>query len=209
MRVLGAKFPVYIMVTKCDLIQGAVKFCDNLEDPVLQQAMGRLNHPLSAIMNAFFQARPCGPWLNDSRNLRLLILNLEWRQDRQKTDPSLLMFPEEFEKLEPGLNAFMRGAFQENPYQETPILRGIYFSSGRQEGTPYSHFLSAMGLIGEKEVLPGTNRGLFLHDFFSRILPADRGLFAPTQKTMEWSRLTKSHRADRLGCRHDCRSAAC
>jgi type VI secretion system protein ImpL len=49
-----------------------------------------------------------------------------------------------------------------------------------------------MGLIGEKEVLPGTNRGLFLHDFFSRILPADRGLFAPTQKTMEWSRLTKS-----------------
>jgi type VI secretion system protein ImpL len=48
MRVLGAKFPVYIMVTKCDLVQGAVKFCDNLEDPVLQQAMGRLNHPLSA-----------------------------------------------------------------------------------------------------------------------------------------------------------------
>jgi type VI secretion system protein ImpL len=43
-----------------------------------------------------------------------------WHQDRQKTDPSLLMFPEEFEKLEPGLNAFMRGAFQENPYQETP-----------------------------------------------------------------------------------------
>jgi hypothetical protein len=43
MRVLGAKFPVYVMVTKCDLIQGAVKFCDNLEDPVLQQAMGRLN----------------------------------------------------------------------------------------------------------------------------------------------------------------------
>jgi hypothetical protein len=135
------------------------------------------------------------------KELRLLILNLDGART-QKTDPALLMFPEEFEKLEPGLNAFMRGAFQENPYQETPILRGIYFSSGRQEGTPYSHFLNAMGLIGEKEVLPGTNRGLFLHDFFSRILPADRGLFAPTQKTMEWSRMTKSHRADGLGCRH-------
>ena len=40
MRVLGAKFPVYIMVSKCDLVQGAVRFCDHLEEPVLQQAMG-------------------------------------------------------------------------------------------------------------------------------------------------------------------------
>ncbi|MBC2713129.1 MAG: type VI secretion system protein ImpL [Desulfosarcina sp.] len=190
MRVLGAKFPVYIMVTKCDLIQGAVKFCDHLEESVLQQAMGRLNHPLSADMNAF-SGQTVRSMAERLKELRLLILNLSGAKGKQ-ADPSLLMFPEEFDKLEPGLNAFMRGAFQENPYQETPILRGIYFSSGRQEGTPYSHFLSAMGLIGEKEVLPGTNRGLFLHDFFSRILPSDRGLFAPTQKTLEWSRLTKS-----------------
>ena len=190
MRVLGAKFPVYIMVTKCDLIQGAVKFCDHLDDSVLQQAMGRLNHPLSADMNAF-SGQTVRSMAERLKELRLLILNLSGAKGK-KADPSLLMLPEEFEKIEPGLNAFMRGAFQENPYQETPILRGIYFSSGRQEGTPYSHFLNAMGLIGEKEVLPGTNRGLFLHDFFSRILPADRGLFAPTQKTLEWSRLTKS-----------------
>jgi type VI secretion system protein ImpL len=45
----------------------------------------------------------------------------------EKTDPALMMFPEEFEKLEPGINAFMRGAFQENPYQETPILSGDLF----------------------------------------------------------------------------------
>jgi type VI secretion system protein ImpL len=123
------------------------------------------------------------------KELRLLMLNQVL--DR-KADSALMMFPEEFGKLSPGINAFMRGAFQENPYQETPIVRGIYFSSGRQEGTPYSHFLNAMGLIAEKDVLPGTNRGLFLHDFFARILPADRGLFAPTQKRLEWGRLTRS-----------------
>ncbi|BBO88779.1 type VI secretion protein IcmF/TssM N-terminal domain-containing protein [Desulfosarcina ovata] len=190
MRVLGAKFPVYIMVTKCDLIQGAVKFCDHLDEPVLKQAMGRLNQPLTGDIKSFCSQgiHAMGERLKD---LRLLMLNLSGAKNK-KADPSLLMFPEEFEKMGPGLNAFMRGAFQENPYQETPILRGIYFSSGRQEGTPYSHFLSAMGLIGEKDVLPGTNRGLFLHDFFSRILPTDRGLFAPTMRTLEWSRLTKS-----------------
>jgi type VI secretion system protein ImpL len=152
--------------------------------------MGRLNHPLSADMNAF-SGRTIQSTAERLKELRLLILN-QSAATPKKPDPSLLMFADEFEKIGPGLNAFMRGAFHENPYQETPILRGIYFSSGRQEGTPYSHFLSAMGLIGEKDVLPGTNRGLFLHDFFSRILPADRGLFAPTQKTLEWSRLTRS-----------------
>ncbi|MDX2454684.1 type VI secretion protein IcmF/TssM N-terminal domain-containing protein [Desulfosarcina sp.] len=190
MRVLGAKFPVFIMVTKCDLIQGAVRFCDRLEEPSLHQAMGRLNTNLIVDMAAF-----CKESVDDIgerlKELRLLMLNQN-RAKGKTADPSLLLFPQEFEKIESGLAAFMRGAFQENPYQETPILRGIYFSSGRQEGTPYSHFLSQLGLIGEKEVLPGTNRGLFLHDFFSTILPNDRKLFAPTQKTLEWSRLTRS-----------------
>ena len=190
MRVLGAKFPVFVMVTKCDLIQGAVRFCNQLEEPSLHQAMGHLNAKLSVDMAVFCKdsVAEIGERLKE---LRLLMLN----QDRVKgksADSSLLLFPQEFEKIESGLAAFMRGAFQENPYQETPILRGIYFSSGRQEGTPYSHFLNELGLIGEKEVLPGTNRGLFLHDFFSKILPGDRKLFAPTQKTIAWSRLTRS-----------------
>lgn len=190
MRVLGAKFPVYIMITKCDLVQGAVRFCDRLEEPVLKQAMGNLNAQLGVDMANFCQ-NTMDEMAERLKELRLLILN-EIRSSGKAVDSSLLLFPQEFEKLSDGLLAFMRGAFQENPYQETPILRGLYFSSGRQEGTPYSHFLNQLGLIGEKEVLPGTNRGLFLHDFFSDILPRDRKLFAPTQKTMDWSRLTRS-----------------
>ena len=190
MRVLGAKFPVFIMVTKCDLIQGAVRFCDRLEEPSLHQAMGCLNAKLTVDMDTFCKVSvdEIGERLKE---LRLLMLN-QSRTKGKTADPSLLLFPQEFEKIESGLAAFIRGAFQENPYQETPIVRGVYFSSGRQEGTPYSHFLNELGLIGEKEVLPGTNRGLFLHDFFSTILPGDRKLFAPTQKTIQWSRLTRS-----------------
>ena len=120
--------------------------------------------------------------------MRLLIFH----KTGSKIDPELLLFPEEFERLKPGLDAFIKVAFQENPYQETPIMRGVFYSSGRQEGSPYSHFMSSLGLIDEREVLPGTNRGLFLKDFFSRILPKDRKLFAPTQRTLEWSRLTRN-----------------
>ena len=188
MRVLGAKFPVYVLVTKCDLVQGMTQFCDQLSDKGLDQAMGLINHDFSKDAGAFHD-RAIHTIAERLRDLRLLLFH---KSESKGVDPSLLLFPEEFERLKVGLNAFIKGAFQENPYQETPILRGLFYSSGRQEGSPYSHFLNALGLIGEREVLPGTNKGLFLHDFFARILPRERTLFAPTLRAIEWSQLTRN-----------------
>ena len=187
MHVLGAKFPVYVLVTKCDLVQGMTSFCDMLPEEALAQAMGTVNEDSSADVVAFAQ----GSIHSLAERLRELRLLLFHKSKSKAVDPGLLLFPDEFEHLRPGLKAFMEGAFQETPYQETPIVRGLYFSSGKQEGSPYSHFLKELGLIDERDVLPGTSRGLFLHDFFSRIMPADRSLFAPTQRTLEWSRLSQ------------------
>jgi len=188
MRVLGSKFPVYVLVTKSDLIQGMTQFCNRISEKGYDQAMGALNHNLSRDI-AEFTGRTLYSVSERLKDLRLILFH---KPESKGAEPDLLLFPNEFEKLKPGLSAFIRGAFQENPYQETPILRGLFFSSGKQEGTPYSHFLKELGLIEQKEVLPGTDKGLFLHDFFSKILPSDRGLFAPTQRTIEWSRLTRN-----------------
>ena len=188
MRALGVKFPVYLLVTKCDLIQGMTRFCDQLPEKSLEQPMGVINQDLKRDVAAFLEGamRDMGERL---RSLRILLLH---QTESRSADPALLLFPEEFDALAKGLGVFAQAAFRENPYQETPILRGLFFSSGRQEGTPFSHFLSALGLIGEKEVLPGTSRGLFLHDFYSKILPRDRRLFAPTTRAIEWGVLTRN-----------------
>ncbi|MGQ9695124.1 MAG: type VI secretion protein IcmF/TssM N-terminal domain-containing protein [Thermodesulfobacteriota bacterium] len=188
MRVLGAKIPVYILVTKCDLIQGMAQFCDHLPPESLDQAMGHIKKDLTS---------PVGPFLEQAfqtisdhlRHLRIILLQ---QMSPSAIEPGFLLFPEEFTALKPGLKVFMEVAFRENPYQETPLLRGLFFSSGRQEGTPYSHFLKELGLIGEREVLPGTSKGLFLHDFFEKILPKDRGLLAPTQRALQWRSLTRN-----------------
>ncbi len=188
MRVLGAKFPVYLLVTKCDLIQGMTNFCGGLPEAALDQAMGILNHELSLDILTYHEQAMHG-MVERLKDLRLQLLN---EPSVQKNEPSLFLFPEEFERLKTGLFAFMKGAFQENPYQETPILRGTFFSSGRQEGSPYSHFLKSLGLIGDHDVLPGTSKGMFLFDFFSKILPGDRGLFSPTIRAVQWNRLTRN-----------------
>lgn len=188
MRVLGARFPVYVLVTKCDLVQGMTKFCDRLPERSLEQPMGVVNQDLSTDVTRFVD----GAMATLGERLRRLRIMLVHRPEEEGVDPALLLFPEEFGNLAKGLKAFMTAAFKENPYQETPVLRGLFFSSGKQEGTPYSHFLGALGLIGEQEVLPGTSKGLFLHEFYSRILPGDRGLLAPTKRALEWHALTRN-----------------
>lgn len=187
MRALGAKIPVYVLITKCDQIQGMTQFCNRLPEKSLDQAMGCIKEPSSDVADFIETAfRSVGERL---RSLRILLVH---QTGAKGIDSGLFLFPEEFDHLKPGLAAFMSGAFKENPYQETPVVRGLFFSSGRQEGTPYSHFLNALGLISEREVLPGTSKGLFLHDLFSKILPGERGILAPTQRAMQWRALTRN-----------------
>ena len=186
MRALGIKFPVYVLVTKCDLIQGINRFCQHLPEKSLDQPMGFINQELASDVDGFVN---CALRAIDER-LRNLRLHLLHQPEGKGADPALLLFPEEFESLKQGLAIFMAGTFHENPYQETPLMRGLFFSSGRQEGKPHSLFSRKMGQIGSEEALPGTNNGLFLHDFFAKILPRDRSLLAPTRRSVEWQTLT-------------------
>ncbi|MDH3722768.1 MAG: hypothetical protein OER74_14835 [Desulfobacteraceae bacterium] len=189
MHVLGTKFPIYVLVTKCDLVKGMTQFCEQISEKAHDQAMGVLRD-LSKHKNidkfTEHTIHSIGERLKD---LRLLFFH---KPASRSVAPDLLLFPEEFEKLKLGIYAFIRGAFQENPFQETPILRGLFFSSGKQEGSPFSHFLKELGLIGTEEVLPGTDKGLFLHDLFTKILPSDRALFEPTAGGLKWKRLTRN-----------------
>ena len=44
--------------------------------------------------------------------------------------------------------------------------------------------------MAERVELPGTSRGLFLHDFFAKVLPADRRLLFPTRRALQWRSVT-------------------
>lgn len=185
MRAFGIRFPVYTLVTKCDLVNGVNRFCEILPEKSLKQPMGFINQDLTDDIESFME-RSITAIDERLRNLRLHLLH-EPRAD--EIDPALLLFPEEFERLKNGLDVFISNVFRKNPYQETPLLRGLFFSSGRQEGTPHSRFSETVCASAE-ETLPGTNRGLFLHDFFASILPKDRSLGAPTRRALEWRSLT-------------------
>ena len=90
--------------------------------------------------------------------------------------------------MRPGLQLFLHHCLGNNPYLESPFLRGLFFSSGRQEGGAASSVL--------KEFVPpvaahaDSHTGLFLHDFFGRILPQDRHIGRPAALINRWRATT-------------------
>jgi type VI secretion system protein ImpL len=88
---------------------------------------------------------------------------------------------EEVKAMMPALTAYAEELFTDNPYQETPLLRGIFFSSAlRTDADRQSRAFPALadlmrGLLRTQE----NAAGFFLRDFFSQVLPPDRNLNRP------------------------------
>lgn len=184
MRVTGAKFPIYLLVTKCDLIQGMTLFCDQLPETVYDQVFGSLNADTSCDASDFLRVA----FSQVTEKLRSYRLQISRSFGYDKADPAVLFFPEEFQEIERGLALFMEAAFSSNVYQEPPFVRGLFFSSARQSGQPFSHFPEAKRFLDNADLdvtRESTEKSYFLHDLFSKILPGDRHLHVPTRRFLD------------------------
>jgi type VI secretion system protein ImpL len=131
---LLVRVPVYAVFTKTDLIAGFTEFFDDLDREARAQVWGT-TFPLSggegesiATFAKEFHA------LVERLNLRLFDrLHLE----RNLTRRSLIaMFPGQIASLEQPLLGFLQRAFGGSQSDPAPLLRGVYLTSGTQEGTP-------------------------------------------------------------------------
>ena len=94
-------------------------------------------------------------------------------------NPGVLVLENQFSRLRPGLAEYAKAIFGENPYQEKPLLRGLFFSSARQTAQPAPPFLNTPVFSNRPATAHDEGRGLFLRDLFARILPNDRYLYTP------------------------------
>ncbi len=174
-RAMGANFPVYILVTKCDRILGFNELGALLPKEECHQALGLLNPENGAeghCDNMAFLEKALAHTSQRLQDLSMLFC-AETRQNASK----IAALPAELARLFPGIRAFTEAVFAPGTYDVTPSLRGIFFSSGRQEGNVTSNILSRLATFRDMVwPLPDTNKSLFLRDFFSCILPKDRPL---------------------------------
>ena len=163
MRSLGAQFPIYIMITKMDLVFGMPEFFRSLPRSRLGQAMGWCNSAHAPYSDQLLESA-LHTINNDLRILQSRLLH-----GTGTPEAEVLIFPKKFLELLPGLRRFCSSVFSDSVYQITPRFRGIYCSSALQkiEQGDRDGEISEQALSG----------GMFLREFFSKILPGDRKQF--------------------------------
>ncbi len=186
MQSLGARFPVYVLVTKCDLIYGMKQFFELLPQETHKQAFGyvnkdNVNDAIKIVEKTFVSV---------NKILCQLRLRLSNQPGNETMPNEVLLFPEEFARLQSGFKTFVDSAFNKSIYQEQPYFRGIYFSSATQSGETYSHFIESTDFDIQTDNSKSDN-SFFLFDFFTKVLPSDRYRFSLTQRALQWKKKIK------------------
>jgi len=141
---LGIRFPIYVMVTKCDLLAGFTDFFEPLGREERAQVWG-MTFPLfdANEVDTALASFPAEFALLETQLQSRLLARMQ--QERDKSRRALLFrFPQQFAGVGEILEVFLQQVFQATRYEQAPLLRGVYFTSGTQEGTPIDRVMGAI-----------------------------------------------------------------
>lgn len=196
-RLLGRLVPVYVLVTKVDLLPGFVDFFSDLGDREASQVWGA-----SFDLGSKAAGAPAERVRAELERLRGVVQARAFERLRAQLSPSerarVLRFPREFRRLERPLRRFLGQLFQPSEFEDTPLLRGFYLSSGsqlpsRDESDPHGLGVAAptdLQLSAASIMIPASAsaRGYFLQQLFQRVMFPDRGAVPRSYKRKQRTR---------------------
>lgn len=179
---LNIRFPIYLLVTKCDLLAGFMDTFAALDKAQRAEPWGFT----FALDKSGLPKQPpvseMGPEFDT-----LLQRVTDGLIDRMQAEPDparrarIYGFPSQFANLRGVLHEFVEAVFSPSPYEAQPMLRGVYFVSGTQEGTPIDRMLGSIARQYqlERAVLPpqqASGRSYFLSRLLTEVVFAEHGL---------------------------------
>lgn len=184
---LGVRFPVYVIFTKADLIAGFTEFFDNLGKEAREQVWG-FTLPLEKGRS---NTSPVAAF-DDEFSALLTQLNAQSLERlQQETDHqrrSLIAgFAGQVASVRQVARDFLSAMFEDNKFEHRHMLRGVYFASGTQEGTPIDRLMMGMARtfgIGRQAIGSGkgTGRSYFLTRLFEGVIFREAGLVSADDK---------------------------
>lgn len=178
---LGLRFPVYVVITKCDLLAGFSEFFETFGREERAQVWGvTFPLPQDSKADSGLASFP-GEFDALERQLQGRVLE-RVQQERDLSRRALLYsFPQQFASLGEGLTRFLNSVFEANRYQEPALLRGVYFTSGTQEGSPIDRVLTSLAAsfgLGRKVLAPNvaSGRSYFITRLLREVIFKEAGL---------------------------------
>jgi type VI secretion system protein ImpL len=177
-QTLGLGIPVYMLVSKSDLLAGFSEFFSTLGKEERAQAWG------FSLPYGKAELDPAALAAELQRLERRLYDRLPERleEERDAARRALLYgFPQQFALLRDRLVQFIDAAFAPTKLEAKLIIRGVYFTSGTQEGSPIDRVMGALarGFGLERRLLPAqhaTGRSYFLARLLREVVFQEAGL---------------------------------
>jgi type VI secretion system protein ImpL len=179
---LGARFPVYVLVTKADLLAGFMEFFGELDAPARARVWGAT---FLHAADGFVLGSPGQRFAEEFRALEERLYGELLERMQEETDlqrrAAAYRFPQQFRGLAPLLEQFLDAAFIGVPGSPETMLRGVYFTSGTQEGSPIDRVLGALARsfgLERAAGAPATGGGksFFLTRLLREVVFAESGL---------------------------------
>lgn len=190
----GIQFPIYVLFTKVDLVAGCMEFFDDLGGEERAQVWG-MSFPLDEggeeSEAAIGQFSTEFELLEQRLNQRLL-KRLQEERDPQRRD-LIYAFPQQFNALKAVAQDFLDELFQPSRFEQRALVRGVYFTSGTQEGHPIDRLMGALATtfgVARQSLasFSGQGRSYFLTRLFRDVVFRESGL-AGTNFRVERRRL--------------------
>jgi type VI secretion system protein ImpL len=185
---LKVDFPVYVMFTKADLIAGFREYFSSFSASRRKKVWGATFQTESRKEQTFDKV---------GTEFDALVARLSDEViDRLSEEPdgvnriAIFGLPGQMALLKDEIESFLRQVFEPTRYKTSAILRGFYFSSGTQEGTPIDQVLGAMGRSfgGDAGALmSGKGKSFFLHDLLTKVIFGEQGWVSYDRKAVQRS----------------------
>ena len=170
---LKVNFPVYALFTKADLVAGFSEYFSYLNEANRRQVWGATFQTADKKKNLIGDI---------PTEFDLLLERLsEETLDRLQDEPApphrvqLFGFAAQMARLKPQIHKFLNQIFEPTRYHVNASLRGFYFTSGTQQGTPIDQLIGSLArTFGAEEVSTGAYHGsgksYFLTNLITKVI---------------------------------------
>jgi type VI secretion system protein ImpL len=178
---LENSFPIYLLITKADLLAGFMEFFADLDRESRNQVWG--------VTFDYIENGPAVPTAAEfeqrfdelvGRIDALTLDRIQAERDPQRR-PAIYGFAHQVVNLRTALIEFVTEAFPKSQLSEQPMLRGMYLTSGTQEGNPIDRVMGSLarqfGLQRQMLApLRPTGKAFFLSQLLHGVIFPEAGL---------------------------------
>ena len=192
---LSVDFPVYALFTKADLVAGFIEYFASLSDQGRRQVWGATFQTNDKTRNLVGEVPKEFDDLVERLNYDLT--------DRLQEEPTpsnrvlLYGFPTQIAALKRTVFDFLNQIFEPTRYHANATLRGFYFTSGTQQGTPIDRLIGALAKsFGAEQIgaqaYSGLGKSFFLTDLILKVIIGEAAWVSFNRAAVRRDRIIKA-----------------